>query len=230
MPRPPRSTTQERFVAIKVPSLGLAYFPVPKNACSSLKAALFAVNEGRAFEPRQRPDGTWMHIHNHPGYPSWPITEAALADTAGLERLAVVRDPLRRLVSCYKNRVLHHGELSTRVVPAEEFARAGLQPDPGFDLFIERLAEYRALSWSIDHHSAPQASYLGSDRAAFRHVFAMDDLPRLEGLLSDRAGRAIRLPHMQRGGAEFPDPEITPATRRRMLEHCAPDLGLWWEG
>ena len=34
-----------------VPSLGLAYFPVPKNACTSLKEFFYEILESTPFEP-----------------------------------------------------------------------------------------------------------------------------------------------------------------------------------
>lgn len=222
---PPRGDA----LAVIVPSLDLAYFPVPKNACSTLKIAFYEINEGRPYAPLARPDGTMVHVHEFPGYDSLPLTPATLEATAALSRIAVVRDPLRRLVSCYKNRVLHFRELSTKHLPTEAFARAGLPQDPAFDLFIERLDEYRALSWSISHHSDLQRTFLGEDRGAFEQLFTLAELPRLEAWLRARAGRDLQLPHAQRGGQEFPDPEITPETRRRMLDYCAPDLGLWWD-
>ena len=210
-----------------VPALGLAYFAVPKNACTTLKHAFFALNTGRAFETWQDAEGRPMYIHNTRGYGTAPMTPEALASTAGLARLAVIRDPIRRLVSCWKNRVRHHWELSAEVVGAELLAARGLQPTPPFAVFIERLAEYRAISWSIAHHTELQVAFLGRDPAVFAHVRRVEDMPALVALLSGLAGRPVTLGHDQTGGSEFPDPEIDAATRRRMLAYAAEDYDHW---
>ena len=212
---------------VLVPALGLAYFAVPKNACTSVKEALFALNEGRPFAPWTGPDGRRMYIHNTPGYFSAYATPETFAETAGLLRIAVIRDPIRRLVSCWKNRVLHHRELSVARAGAEVFAQHGLPPDPDFDLFIEKLDGYRALSWSIGHHTDLQVRFLGHDPAAFAEVYGMEDLPALQQFLSDLAGAPVTLGHLQRGGREFPDPEITEVTRRRMRAYATEDYDHW---
>lgn len=217
-------------MAVIVPALGLAYFPVPKNACSTIKEALFALNEGRPFQPFPLPDGRTGFIHDIPAYKSRLVAPEAWEATRGMRRIAVVRDPLRRLVSCYKNRVQHFRELSPDRADLAALARHGVPPEPDFDTFVEQLEGYRAASPSIRHHSDPQTAFLGRDPARFADVFRMEELPRLAGLLSSLAGREVAFQHLQRGGAEFPDPEIGPATRRRMLDYCAEDLAIWWQG
>ena len=217
-------------MAVLVPALGLAYFPVPKNACSTIKEALFALNEGRPFEPFPLPDGRTGFIHDIPAYKSRVLSPQDLEATRGMRRIAVVRDPLRRLVSCYKNRVLHFRELAPDRADLAALARRGVPPAPDFDTFIERLEDYRAASPSIRHHSDPQTVFLGREPGLFAHVFRMEELPRLAALLGSLAGQEVVFGHLQRGGAEFPDPEIAPATRRRMLDYCAEDLAIWWQG
>jgi hypothetical protein len=207
-----------------VPSLGLAYFPVPKNACTSLKEFFHEIVEGAPFEARRREDGQRLYIHNMPGYATPEFRPEFVAATQGLVRLAVVRHPVRRLISAYKNRVRAYWELSVKVLGQEVLDRHGLVPNPDFAVFIERLEDYRRVSVSIRHHTAPQVAFLGPDLSLYEHLHRMEDLPRLEALLSDLTGRRVALPHRQRAGAQFPDPEIVPATRRRMLEFCAPDL------
>ncbi len=214
-------------MTITVPALGLAYFAVPKNACTTLKHACFALNTGRAFETWLDADGRPMHIHDTPGYLSPWMTPEGLASTAGLARLAVIRDPIRRLVSCWKNRVRHYCELSAEVVGAELLAAHGLQPTPPFAVFIERLTEYRAISRAIAHHTELQVAFLGRDPAVFAHIRRVEDMPALVALLSDLAGRPVTLGHDQTGGSEFPDPEIDAATRRRMLAYAEEDYDHW---
>lgn len=207
-----------------VPSLGLAYFPVPKNACTSLKRCFYEMNEGRPFQPWRREDGRMAYIHDTPGYLSPEFNPAFLERTRGQARLALVRHPLRRLVSAYKNRVLHHRELSPKALGQRAMEELGLPPHPSFEVFVERLPDYVAVSSSIRHHTRPQRHFLGPDLSAFEHLCKVEEMPRVQALLERLAGRPVALPHLQQGGHALPDPEITPETRRRMLEFCGPDL------
>jgi Sulfotransferase family len=207
-----------------VPSLGLAYFPVPKNACTSLKEFFYEIIHSTPFEPRRAEDGRTIYIHNLPGYSAPHFRPEFAAATGGQARLAVVRHPVRRLVSAYKNRVMAYRELSARALGQEAMERHGLVPDPSFEVFMDRIEAYRQASASIRHHTTMQAVFLGPDLSLYEHLHRVEELPRLQALLAALAGRPVALPHRQRAGAQFPDPEITPATRRKLLEFCAPDL------
>lgn len=209
---------------VVVPALGLAYFPVPKNACTSLKHFFYGVNESVPFTPEAQENGQVAYIHDIPGYLSPLFEPRFVSMTRDRARLAVIRHPFRRLISAYNNRVHRHWELSAAVLGQEVLERTGLLPDPPFDLFMERIGDYTAVSPSMWHHTAPQTAFLGPDLSIFHHVHRVEELPRLQELLGRLAGRPVVLPHDQQGGQDLPDPPLTPGTRRRMREFCAPDL------
>lgn len=61
-------------------------------------------------------------------------------------KLAVVRDPVNRLISCYKNRVVYKGLLGD---------------DISWEDFIDNLDFYKSKNKDIDTHSSPQYKIIG---------------------------------------------------------------------
>ena len=81
----------------------IAYFDTPKVASSSIKLALHKLDTGASLD--DMPD-----VENaiHWQYPTHRLKGAAAAAAPqGYWRFAVVRDPVKRLLSAYSNRIVH---------------------------------------------------------------------------------------------------------------------------
>ncbi|MCW1917807.1 sulfotransferase family protein [Rhodobacter sp. KR11] len=181
---------------IILPDLGLHYTSVPKNACTSIKRMFYEIEHGRPFEPFRR-DGKLVHIHHihsSTNFQALPPEQAA-----GLWKIAVLRDPLKRLVSVWRNRVMYHRELEVGRL-AETPAGAGLTPRPKLEEFVMNLEAYRAASVSIRRHSDPHVRFLGPDPTYYDRLYQMSELATLTRDLSDRVGRTLVMPHEQTGG------------------------------
>lgn len=188
-------------MALILPKQRIAYFPVPKAACTSIKSMFFEIENSVPFQPMQR-HGQMFHIHNF--YGTQPFNRQNTDALNGFWRFAVYRDPVARLLSCYSNRVLHFRELGPGMLSAQAQA-AGASPDPDLDSFVERLELYCEHSPSIRHHVAPQISFLGRDPAFFHRTYSMKELPQMVSDLQERTSLTLHLPHDQRGG-----PKLTP--------------------
>ncbi len=140
------------------------------------------------------------------------------------ERIVVVRDPLERLVSAYRNRVRHYREIEQA-----DFARAGIDPriprDPDFDTFCQYLPHYRKID-AIRHHTQPQAMYLGPDLSYFSRVFRLERIAELEAYLSQRAGTEVVLPRLRADGPARSGIAISDASRRAISGYYAADFAL----
>lgn len=200
-------------MTIIVDKFKLAYLPVPKIACTSLKEVFYRIENGQDFVPAVRNSGMF-HIHHF--YPTPPFRNVPRGRIKDHYRFCVVRDPLKRLLSCYSNRVLHHRELAARHLSTEAIA-AGAIPDPDLETFVERLEIYRKHSAQILHHSEPQVVFLGPDTGYFSHIYQMAELPRLIADLSDRTGMALSLPHSQSGGPKLSPDDLSSAARDKLL-------------
>ena len=199
-------------MALILPKQRIAYFPVPKAACTSIKTMFFEIENGVPFKPMQR-HGQMFHIHNF--YGTQPFNRQNTGQLQDFWRFAVFRDPVARFLSCYSNRVLHFRELSPGML-SQQAQAAGALPDPDLDTFVERIELYREYSPSIRHHVAPQVSFLGRDPGFFDRIYSMKELKQMVADLEERMGLQLHLPHEQRGGPKLTLADLGANTRDRL--------------
>lgn len=204
----------------------IAYFPVPKNACTTGKELMHALEHG-AFHGRRRlpgPPPRSRGIHDLWGT-AW-LKPGDLEATRGMWRFAILRDPVARLLSAWKNKVLRQRMLSAaKAGPA--LARLGLAPDPSFPAFVEALEGYRAASPVIAHHTEAQQRFLGRDPAVFDALYGMAELDRLRADLAARSGVALAMPPVANATGDLPSPTVDPVLRRRIEAIYAEDLAAF---
>lgn len=207
----------------------LAYFPVPKVACTSIKQMLYTVQHGRRFEPKILPSGEKVFIHSL--YRAIPFKRLDPAEFEGCRRIAVVRDPVRRILSAYRNRVLHLRELSVEKA-GKRLAAAGLPADPDLDTFVDLFEAYREAVPTIRHHTRGQVDFLGSDPAFLDRIYRFSELETLAQDIRALTGTDVELPWLQKGGHRLPLPELTPAQVAKLRDFYAADyavLGAWFD-
>lgn len=176
----------------------IGYLPLPKVANTSIKHTMFELEHGTKFN--QAATGA-AHIHEY-----FRRHKAAVGE-AGF-RFVVVRDPIKRFLSAYANRVVHHRELSAENIQALASQKrklkikpARFQPDPDPGQFVEMLEQYQRIP-SILVHTRPVAPII-QDLGLFTKVYAFERLAELEADLSGIAGQPVRLRHAQTGGPKL---------------------------
>lgn len=172
--------------------LNIRYYPVPKVACTSIKQVIFELEHGAPFA-----DGSI-----HKAYGTTAFGRAQEERKPGELRIALVRDPVERFISAYRNRVHGHEEAAHWKLRKEGLP-LDLKPFPSPKEFVHNLAAYQARVHSLKHHTLPMVTFLGRDPKFYDHVFDMSDMPAVEAFLSERAGREIRLPKTQTGGPNY---------------------------
>jgi hypothetical protein len=195
-------------VVVAVDTLGLAYMPLPKAACSSVKAALARLDPAVAAPDGPVPAETWHAI-----YPTRRFRPHRWQAYARHWRFCVVRDPIRRLMSCYTDRVvgrgiLHHSRRLRRM--------HDLPADPDADFFFGHLDRYAALSSDIRHHTLGAWLFLRRPEEVFDRVYRTDELPCLAAELGRRAGRPVKLPVENASEATLRFDDLSPVTRDRL--------------
>ncbi|MEM8789827.1 MAG: sulfotransferase family 2 domain-containing protein [Pseudomonadota bacterium] len=196
-------------MAVLLDPFGIAYFPIPKVANSTIRFALEAAC----------PDG-FENIGNK------RMSPGLRRRTAGRWRFAVVRDPLARALSGYANRVVHERDIirSGVSVAALRLLRRTPRPDP--DTFFQNLRVYMLTNDRVRRHLMLQRRYLGTDLSFFDAIYRIDELPRLARELSARLGREVVFGHHQTGGPKLTWADLAPATRRALAAYLAPDYAL----
>ncbi len=204
----------------------IAYFPVPKVACTSLKLMFYRLRFGKPFEPYMR-NGQEVHIHNHSlEFGTTPILETDLDRYASHLKIAVVRDPVQRVLSAYTNRVVNLGELRRDRVDGTLLDALGVPEDPDVETFFHEIDAYRIVSPSIRHHVEPATTFLGPDLRYFDRVYRLNELTELKKDLESRVGYDIELPNEQRSQNLVSWESLKPPERRRVLEFVMGDYAL----
>ena len=209
-----------------LPEHKLSYIPVPKIACTSLKNLFYQIENGRRFETYQI-NGRIRDIHKL--YPSMPFKDLNRTPMADHQRLAVVRDPLSRVLSCYRNRVAEKGALSeARVGPA--LAERNLKPDPSLSEFIGAFKRYQRVSPEVMHHSSPLSVFLGTDPSYYTKIYALSNIGEFVAHVSETVGQQLELEHLQTGGPKLSvEADMTEQERAKIRRIFAEDYQIFGE-
>ncbi|WP_299551149.1 sulfotransferase family 2 domain-containing protein [uncultured Tateyamaria sp.] len=176
-------------MVIRVDSHRLAYMAVPKAACSSVKAALAALDPLQAHDLAE----TLGQKQVHAIYPTMRFRRHRWDFLENHYRFTVVRDPLKRLLAVYTNRVEGLGILSHCRKIRRGRVHLPTEPDP--DYFFQNLSAYIATSSDIKHHTLPTALFTGTDWSAYNSVFRTNEMADLGAELSAHTGRDVVIPH-----------------------------------
>jgi len=148
----------------------IIYHSCPKNGCTSVKTMIMRIFGDSRSNSTHRP---WPHdnIRCEPfvPHPSYDI------------RMCVTRDPVKRFVSAYINRVLHHKQ-----VPYVEF-----------DDFVENFYYYFNNYGAINWHLSQQIRFIGSDPSYYTHIYDVSEMPKISDLLSKMSSKNIVPEHSQ---------------------------------
>ncbi|MEO0666016.1 MAG: sulfotransferase family 2 domain-containing protein [Pseudomonadota bacterium] len=207
-----------------IPRKKLAVFFSPKCAGTSIRTFLFHVENGFPFRPfkiqgQSTDENTMVRNLRFNLVKHRPLKDYT--------RLAVVRDPVRRLVSGYSNRVLHYKELSEKAA-GEKLAQEGLAPDPDIDTFFANIDGYRRASGSIQRHTKPQKFFVGPEKSYYDRVYTIEELGTLVEDVNARFGTEAEMPRLQTGGPKFKFEELAPETQANVLAFARDDVMFDW--
>jgi hypothetical protein len=216
--------------------LCVGYQDSPKIASTSLFNWFHEILYGGNFEDinRDKAISRWVHGFFNTGeseYVTMVDNDNKLLDKA-LYRFALTRDPVKRFLSMYSNRVVFHRELSGKWETGRKLSRAGLSPDPRVNELVAHLEEYLALQPSIFHHTRPQVDFLGSDLSVYHRLADISevgeviedikDMWRSNGLASC-ADAARPLRRSQTGGPKLGLEVLTAESFEKLLDYYAED-------
>lgn len=202
-------------MVIRVDTHRLAYMAVPKAACSSLKATLGALDP--RVDVANASEFTQKQVHGI--YPTQRFRMHRWTRVQDYFRFTVVRDPIKRLLGVYTNRVVDLGELNNCRKIKRGQVDLPANPDP--DYFFQNLDAYRDVSSVIKHHTLPTVCFTGSDMQRYTKVYRTSDMDQLADDLSEKVGQAVDIPHFNSSGAKLALEDLAPATHRALAEQLA---------
>lgn len=194
-----------------------AYFPVPKVACTSIKEAIYELEYGHPFTDEFVNGVCVNHIHKL--YGTHPFARASRDVDPNAVKVALVRDPIKRMLSAYRNRVVDLKDLASEHVDVEVFSDSNLLPDPDANFFFTHLEEYMNISISIDHHFSSSSIFLGDDLTYFDKVFRFEEFLEFNAFFSSLAGRNVHFPHSKKSQVYVEFDSLSPEARDSLRGH-----------
>ena len=191
------------YIIFNNPLIGkkLIYYPCPKNANTSAK--MFFARHGNVdknylflgddIPEKNQKDEDFIGKKNIISFlPSKQPFEKREADL----KCCIVRDPVKRFVSAYKNRIMHHG-------------------DPGFnnhtvDMVLDKLENNNY----ENKHFLPQTYFLGETLDYYSFWATPETIEVFVEKVNDFFGRKIEFPKIQTGGKDFKIHLTTSQTER----------------
>ena len=168
----------------------LIYYPCPKNANTSAKM-FFAkhLNVDKDFlflgdsipQIEQTPD-QYKGKQNIIGIiPSKQPFEKINVDV----KCCIVRDPIKRFISAYKNRILYHRDIQFK--------------DHSVDMILEKLENNNF----ENRHFLPQVYFLGEDLSYYTFWSTTEEVSFFAEQVNDFFSRKIIFPKIQIGGSDI---------------------------
>lgn len=199
----------------------IAYFAVPKVASSSIKLALYNVQEGPDAQRFTDPDREVHYVMR-----TAPFRRRDWEDYDGYWKFVVVRDPVKRLLSAFGNRIVHHRDETRGRLNGARRMILSLPRAPKADDFFPRLRRYMFASGALRHHFQPLSNYIGPDLSKYDAVYPIERLADLERDLSERLGQPIEFPRLQTTGPKLRFADVSRRAARALLEHSRRDYEL----
>ncbi|MEX0338971.1 MAG: sulfotransferase family 2 domain-containing protein [Arenibacterium sp.] len=171
-------------MVVAIPTHGVAYWPVPKAGCSSVKAMLSQIDPD--YEEKAK---LFDENHLHKVYQTRQFKQFRFDEHEKAYRFTVLRDPIKRLMSVYTNRVVQKRDLENRRLTMEK-NNLPVYPDP--DTFFQNLKPYCKVSTRIHHHVKRSGYYCGYQLGKFNRVYRTDEMQALAEDLSRISGQNVK--------------------------------------
>lgn len=224
---------------IALPALQLGYQFVPKVGSTSLFTFFYTCLHGVGYDPlRHGRDGRPMFVHRYfvgggcPDAQDVHNSAAARDDMGAYYRFALTRDPIRRFLSMYVNRVTQKRELAANAPYAKSIMQAGLPFDPDINMLVQHLDDYLGCHVSLLHHARPMMDFLGPDLSVYDRIADLSAMNTVVDEIkthwcrlgmAERAATASVPARMQRCGARLGLECLTPRSFEKLLDYYHAD-------
>ncbi|MGR3378486.1 sulfotransferase family 2 domain-containing protein [Salipiger abyssi] len=206
-------------MVIAVDAHRIAYMALPKAGCSTVKAALARIDPAVTLPPEdQRDVMTWHRI-----YPTRRFRPHRWERYETYWRFCVVRDPLKRLLSVYTNRVVEFRDLhNCRKILR---GRVDLPKDPDPDFFFQNLRAYVQASSAIKHHAMPAWLFLGPDLRRYDRIYRTAELSRFGQDLAERTAQPVDIAQENSSTARLGLADLRPETQAAIRDYLDDEYG-----
>ncbi len=200
------------ITCINLKKYNLTYIPIPKNCSSSIKFYLHEMLRGKKFEPYKKKNGKNFHIHNYWSYKNKrnPDRESTFVKSDATKSFVVIREPIKRYISAFANRVVSHGALgSSDNLTLNEFTN-------DFETYIKDVAE-------LNHHMSPQVDWIDNDLSVFDWVFTTNEIQKMHKIISEYTNTDVKFPRLQTGGPNLNLTDLSKENFYRLVDYYYED-------
>ena len=195
----------------------IAYIPIPKAACSSIKYALRPLTETSS----QSAPG----IHSFPGFEVRRFDEIANELDGDWLVFTVVRHPVDRIQSAWRDKMRSEEKITSWM------KLHALRPGDSFDRFVHIISLWPTIT--LDEHVMPQSMLLHHVRELPIRVYRFEDLdnvwPELSAEITRRSGVEVG-PLAKMNSTEPSVPEMSTRTEARLKRLYEKDFARFGYG
>ena len=168
----------------------LVFYPCPKNANSSAKmffAKHLNIDQNFIFVGDKIPRFLQKSkdYNNKKNIVNFLPTKQPFTEVTADVKCCIVRDPIKRFVSAYKNRILYHQD--------KEFNNYSV------DMVIEKLEN----NLFNNKHFLPQTYFLGENIKYYTFYADVNNIKLFEEKVNDFFNKKVSFPKIQTGGNEY---------------------------
>ena len=190
---------------------------LPKSASTSVLKALYYLNHGHIFHAKDHGFG----VHK------WGRINSGKLSTVNT-RVIVIRDPVRRFLSGYSNRVNFHQGLSKKAI--EKNSPNALPKievfNPTLSEFINNLSLYMQVK-TINHHCRPISDHLtGVPLSFYNHVVKIEEAASIKNILIQIFGKDFKFTREQATAEKIPIGALTYQQLSKITEFYTSDYTL----
>lgn len=205
---------------IIIPLLKLAYAPSPKVGSTSVLDWLYehwvvaARAAGKKVTTVDSTAARHLFTRGREGNLLVRNSPDVMARYPDYFTFAIVREPIARFVSVYRNRVVYYREMSEMSEAGPGLAAAGLPFDPQINELVRKYDAYAKYAGAVEWHARPQWARVGPDIGVYDRIY---DLKNLNTLIED-----IRAHWRKVGLSELADMNV----EMKQMRADGPKLGL----
>lgn len=159
--------------------------------------------------------------------PSRDFNFTSAASPVGFDRFAVIRCPVSRMVSCYRNRVGNDVGYNIMMPYFDKLQSLGVPTRPSWEDFLDNFQVYREVVPMIKHHSEALSYFLGRDPAYFSRIYDISDVNSFAEMVAGRAGKNYVLGREQTNGVNFTVADVSQSQRSKVKQLFAEDYELF---
>ncbi|MEM7241098.1 MAG: sulfotransferase family 2 domain-containing protein [Pseudomonadota bacterium] len=174
---------------------------IPKCLSTSLCHFFFALENGvEADELVVKGKPAKINVHKH--YFTHGFEKCKELSGRGFWRATFVRDPMSRIISTYRNRILHAEILKKQGVTDKKLLNS-LPSRPDLETFVMNLESYQKAHKKVLHHTHPLSYFLGKKPSYFNRIYTMKQVAEFRDEMKNRMKRPV--PEVRRLYTEGPE-------------------------